>query len=76
MRLHWKLMGLRHPKTIQERRDSVTNGKGWTRPRRNKRNAPQAYDDIHRVGQRCWKVHRKTQMHRIAIIDNSYCDKE
>jgi len=58
----YKHMGLRHPKTTQERRESQ---EGWGRPRRNVANLVEAYDDVPRSIQRSWKEHRKTRYHRI-----------
>ena len=51
----------RHPKTTQERRDSATNGKNWTRAKRNKANLIEAWDDTPRQFHRNWKHYRKTQ---------------
>ena len=62
----YKWMGLRHPKTTQERRESQ---EGWGRPRRNMRNLVQAYDDIPRQAQRSWKEYRKEKYHRIKRME-------
>ena len=54
----YRWIGLRHPKTTQERR---ANQDEWGRARRNKANLVEAWDDVSRLGQRCWKEQRKTQ---------------
>ena len=49
---------MRHPRTTQERRESLD---GWGRPCRNNHNLVQAWDDIWMRYQRSWKKYRKTQ---------------
>jgi hypothetical protein len=49
---------MRHPKTTQERRQ---NQDGWGRPCRSLHSLVNAWDDIWRRNQRCWKKQRKTQ---------------
>jgi hypothetical protein len=49
---------MRRPRTTQERRASLD---GWGRPCRNIRNLVEAWDDVWRNFQRCWKEFRKTQ---------------
>jgi hypothetical protein len=57
----WRAMGLRHPKTTQERRANGKRSK-WARGRRSAANLPEAWDDINlsRRG-RGWKNKRRTQ---------------
>jgi hypothetical protein len=49
---------LRTPRTTQERRASQD---GWGRPCRNLHNLVNAWDDIWKPHQRCWKEFRKTK---------------
>ena len=55
---------LRHPHTTQERRLSLRVGEEYEVKVRGKRsfpNLPEAWDDIIRYNQRCWKSFRPTQ---------------
>lgn len=56
---------LRRPRTTQEKRRYE---KGFSRPARNLRNLPDAWDDIPRSNceERCWKHYRKTQYKVVA----------
>ena len=53
-----KAQWLRHPRTLQEKKE---NQDSWGRDKRKPKRLPDLYDDIKKAVQRCWKKYRKTQ---------------